>query len=294
MSVRSLRNLWRKSGTAGKGLPPPPPTPTEVSMMPPPTPGLPSPHPNSIPSHPKATVSPAVNKEEKRLSRDSRHSRAESHASVRSNRVTSAAPTERVRRPSTGPRPDSGADPFQFDNVHIYKSASSTSLPSTSLLQHAPSGNVSQSKGILKGYSGNPYPEPEIKRTHPLVRRTESVASIAVSDRSAGSSSVVMSERSGDSSTPSSPRANARLSKHSKSSVEPHPAFMSQSVPTSSVMSYSRYPDTLALQPISVSQTSSFLSFEDGATPRVADFEMIPANSSRSTPSASYAGEFRY
>ncbi|KIJ46463.1 hypothetical protein M422DRAFT_29301 [Sphaerobolus stellatus SS14] len=284
MSVRSLRNLWRKSNASGKNLPPPPPTPTEIQKMPQPPP---------MPPQPTAVAPPRISKEEKRHSRsESRHSRAESHVSVRNSR--SLAP-ERVRRPSVSPRPDSGGDPFQFDNVNIYKSASSTSLPTSSVLQQVTSGNAasqSQSKGILKSRttSTSNSSDGEIKRKAPSRQRTASVASVAASERSA-TASVVLSERSGDSSTPSSPRSNARLSKHKQTpshAVDPHPAFMSSSLPAASVMSYSRYPDSFAPQ-LQAPPSQSFLSFEDGTTPRVSEFELIPP--ARSTPSASYNGE---
>jgi len=264
MSVRSLRNLWRKSNASGKnGLPPPPPTPTLAQMAVPPP--VPSPHPNAI----------SFQAQQESL----RHSRTESRNSVRSSRA--ATVTDRSRRPSATTRPDSGSDPFQFDNVTIYKSASSTSLPTSGVLQHAASGSISHSKGILKGRQGNTSPsDPEVKRLRqPPFRRTESVASVTVSERSTGTASVNLSERSYDpSSPPSSPRGAQRLSKHKPTlAMDPHPAFMSQSVPTASAMSLSRYPDTLSPAVTHSSQSQSFLSFEDGTTPRVAEFEMIPS-----------------
>ncbi|KAF8578737.1 hypothetical protein K439DRAFT_1663571 [Ramaria rubella] len=243
MSVRGFRNLWRKSTMPGKpGVMPPSPSPSEL------VPSLPSTRPSS------------------------QHSREESTTSQRSVRL----PAERMRRPSAAPRPDSGSDPFQFDNANIYKSASSSSLtsPVTSGTNYASiAGSVGQSKGILKGWTGNANPsEADIRRTHrPSPKRSTSTASASLSDSG---------ERSADShsSPPSSPPDIRRASVRRKQTPSPSldPALISHSLPNSTAIGLSRYPEAVP------SATSS-----SGSTPRLSDFEII----SPPKHSSSYTGE---
>ncbi|KAF8512148.1 hypothetical protein BU17DRAFT_96532 [Hysterangium stoloniferum] len=291
MSVRNLRNLWRKSNAPGKGNNTPP-LPTEVA------PPLPAPLPVS--ARP-----------------ESQHSRTESFASQRSSMRPSM---ERTRRPSGSQhRPDSGFDPFQFDNANLYKSTSSPNLlnsnsgsPPPAANYAATSGSSGQSKGILKGWNGNANPNPPSdadarRKRHPghgpgLGRR-----------RSGSGTSASISERSNDLSTPpSSPRANARLSKHK---ISPSPSLetataavllananamssVSVTLPNASAIGLSRYPEAAVPGPRAAPTKALPATPPDGdeePTPRSSDFDFELVSPPRMrTPSASYTGQISY
>lgn len=181
MSLRGLRNLWRKSAAAssnpgmnnhpsssGGGLrsgvePPLPPLPALDS-------GLPTP---PLSSFTPGAAAGSSDSSTPRGSVLSQHSREESSASVKSLSRTAqqappAQPQLRPKRPSVSPipRPDSGGDPFQFDSV-LYKSPSTPSLlsgtnSSNSSNQtgqgtsyHKSGASSVSSKGILKNWSGS-------------------------------------------------------------------------------------------------------------------------------------------
>lgn len=256
MSVRGIRNLWRKSTVSNKTNEMPPPVPTE------PTPSLPI----------RASASS--------------HSRENSSLSQRSTRL----PTERRR--SATLRPDSGADPFQFDNANIYKSASSSSLSSATQggssapspapvvgANHASSaGSIGRSsKGILKGKPGNVIQlDAEARRVRQSIPgRTVSTASTQISD--AGEPSADL--------RPSSPpdvhgaAAARRKTEGLMSPIELPP--LSHSLPTSGM---------LGLSKLSSSTPSFASSLDDSAISHLSEFEMV-SPPMRSTPSASYNGE---
>lgn len=262
MSVRSLRNLWRKS-TPGKG--------SGSSMPPPPMPGDPSP---LLPSLGTAT----------------KHSRGESTTSQPSVRSTA----ERTHRPSIALRPDSGSDPFQFDNANIYKSPSSSSLASAAIPavpNYASSaGSINQSKGILKGWTGNTnLSDAEARR----MRRP----SLANQRRSMSTTSASLSSDPGElpiesqqSTPPSSPpdvrRASVRHKQAPPSSQEP--MLVPRSLPTASAHGLSRHPEA----PLSLS-SSLDMNLERSSTPQSLEFEIVapPIRSAGLIPSSSYNGE---
>ncbi|KAF8528295.1 hypothetical protein JB92DRAFT_2864419 [Gautieria morchelliformis] len=251
MSVRGIRNFWRKSTMPSKSTDVPPPVPRE------PNPPLP-PHALSL------------------------HSRAESSLSQRSVQT----PTDRVRRPSTTLRPDSGMDPFQFDNTNIYKSASSSSLASATTLVSSganyasATGSIGRSKGILKGRPGNAKSsDAEAQRMrHPSPERSMSTASASLSD---------LGERSTDSQQSSPPSSPPDADAHPVSMRHKPPmdnAPLSHSLPTASAMGLSRYPEALP------SKSSPGPSFDVGTISQLSEFEIVSLPT-HSTPSSSYTGK---
>ena len=252
MSVRGIRNLWRKSTVPSKAVDTAPPVPLE------PSPPLPS-------------------------YASSQHSRGDSSVSQRSVR----SPTERMRRPSAALRPDSGMDPFQFDNTNIYKSSMSglasaaTGVAPSGANRASAASSIGKSKGILKGWQGHANPsDAEVRKMrHPSPDRTMSTVSASLSDlgeRSPGSQ---------QSSPPSSPPDTHHASGRNKQTAPAaDPGLLSHSLPSTSTIGLTRYPE--AIPPISSSRPS----FDDGSTSQFSEFEFI-SPPRRSTPSSSYTGE---
>ncbi|GJJ09940.1 hypothetical protein Clacol_004164 [Clathrus columnatus] len=275
MSVRGLRNLWRKSGAApGTGAAPNsgssaggsrselPPLPT--------VPVPPLPHVDlGLHMQPPMSGTASVSAG----SVLSQHSREASLASVRS--LSRPPPVQqlqppvlpqsqqqsqlRPRRPSAAasiPRPDSGGDPFQFDSV-LYKSPSTpTLLNGISSHQtgqgpsHRSTNSTASSKGILKNRITNANASPtdvDIRKMRiqqqqsalglrrPSESRPESTTSVSAG--SEYSATVELARASGSSPPPSPPKQRRSTSQNRLIQLQTEIGFNSNSNPRSSLTS---------------------------------------------------------